>query len=119
MSADDSTIRGAQAQLQKAALALAAMADDLALAKQVKEYNGDRMKRALSERVVEYLSRGDTATAAEHKARADELYHVKADSLALQYQDSMQIIERADAQRILWESARSLLSLEKSKLGLL
>ncbi len=116
---DDTTITRSQSQMQKAALALAAMADELALAKQVKEYNGDRMKRALSERVVVYLGRGESATAAEHHARADELYGVSVDALGLQYEDAMKVIEQAEAQRILWESARSLLSVEKAKLNLI
>ncbi len=116
---DDTTITRRQSQMQKAALALAAMADELALAKQIKEYNSDRRKRVFSERVVWYLEEGKSAIAAEHYARADELHKVNHRALEEQYEDAMKVIEQAEAQRILWESARSLLSVEKAKLGMI
>lgn len=116
---DDSTILQAQQQMQKAALALAQMSDDLADAKQIKEFNHDRHKRALSMVVTEFLSLGESAAAAEHHARASTSYGTQLHDLGEQYRSAMRVIEKADALRVIFESSRSLLSVERAKLGLL
>lgn len=118
MTSND-TVLQAQIQLQKAAKAIAEMAEQVALAEQIIEFNHDRCKQALARRVVEYLDRGDSAAAAEFRARADDLYRVEMESLALQYQDAMLVRKKDAAQKVIWESARSLLSVEKAKLGLI
>jgi hypothetical protein len=113
------TVRQAQIQLQKAAKAVAEMADELALAEQILEFNHDRCKQALARRVVEYLDRGDSAAAAEFRARADDLYRVEIEALGLQYKDAMTVRKTGDAHKVLWESARSILSMEKAKVSML
>lgn len=105
--------------MQRCALQLAAMSDDVADAKQIKEFNHDRHKRALSMVVADFLEQGESGVAAEHKARASGVYGAQLADLGEQYKAALRIIEKADAARVLWESARSLLSTEKAKLGIL
>lgn len=117
--ADYGTVRQAELQLQKAAKALEAMADQVAAAKQIKEYDSDRRKRILSICVSSFLELGESATAAEHKARASKAYEEAFAKLVVEYRSALEVIERYEAQRILWESSRSLLSMEKAKVSML
>ncbi len=119
MEASHDTVIRAQAQLQKCALRLADMAEAIADAKQIKEYDSDRRKRALADVVAGLLEMGESAAAAEHKARASKGYGDELSKLSLQYREALRVIEKADAQRVLWESARSLLSVERAKIGIL
>lgn len=116
---DNTVVAKAQAQLQRCALALERMANDVADARQIKEFSHDRCKRALSIGVAEFLEAGESAAAAEHKARGSKAYGTALHDLSEQYKASMRVIEAYEAQRVLWESARSLLSVEKAKIGLL
>lgn len=113
------TVRRAEQQLEKAAQALAGMADDYANAQQIKEYNSDRLKRALADVMSVLLGQDETATAAECHARASETYRNASIQLGVQYRDALRIIERYKAQHILWDTARSLLASERSKMNLL
>lgn len=105
--------------MQKAALELAAMSDGIADAKQIKEYDSDRRKRVLASIMAEFLESGESAAAAECKARASKYYVEQLLELGVQLRDALRVIEKAEALHIKWESARSLLSVEKAKLGLL
>lgn len=116
---DQGTVTQAQIQLQRAAKALEAMALNLALAKQIKEYDGDRRKQALAVSMKVFLDNGESAAAAECKARAGDYYANKLAELGDQLRTALETIEKYDATRVLWESARSLLSVEKAKIGLL
>lgn len=117
--ADNDTVIKSQAQMNRCALALAAMSDDVAAAKQIKEFNSDRLKRAFSEEVCVYLATENSCAAAEHLARGSTKYFAALTELQEQYLDAMRIIERHDAYKIQFESARSILSVEKAKIGLL
>lgn len=117
--ADDSVMAGAQAQLNKCALRLAAMSMELALAKQLKEYDSDRRKQALAVAMKVFLDSGESAAAAECKARAGDYYANKLAELGEQYKSALQTIEKADATRVLFEAARSLLSVERAKINIL
>lgn len=116
---DQGTVQNAQVQLQRAAKALEAMADAVAAAKQVKEYDNDRKKRVLAIAMKVFLDMGESAAAADCKARASAAYGEALISLSSQYQDALATIEKYEGQRVLWESARSLLSVERAKIGLL
>lgn len=118
-SADHSTVTQAQIQLQRTAKALEGMAIELALAKQVKEYDGNRQKRILAIAMKIYLDQGESAAAAECKGRAGDYYFNAMTELAGEYKSALEVIEKYEAQRVLWESARSLLSVEKAKINLL
>ncbi len=116
---DSQTISQAEAQLNRCAKALEDMSQDVADAKTVKEFSSDRLKRAFSVTVAEFLESGDSGVAAEHKARASKAYGSALHDLGEQYRSAMRVIEKHDATKALFESARSILSTEKAKIGLL
>lgn len=118
MLTDSDTIGKAQKQMNAAALEIAKMANDVADAKTVKEYNSDRLKRALSGSVAVFLDEGHTGVAAEHRARASKEYGTHLHDLEEQFKTAMRVIEKYEATKIKFESARSILSVERQKLNL-
>lgn len=119
MPADHHTILKAQAQMQRCVKKLEALANDVADARTIKEFNSDRLKRALSVTVAEFLATGESGVAAEHKARASAVYGAQLHDLMEQYKTAMRVIEQHSALQAMFDSSRSLLSTEKAKLGLL
>lgn len=113
------TVLQAQAQLQRAAKALEAMAESLADARQILEYDSDRRKRALSDVVAVLLDSGESATAAEFKARASKSYGDALIQLGVQYRESRRVVEKYEAQKILFQAAQSLLAMERAKVSML
>lgn len=118
-TADHGTVLQAQVQLQRCAKALESMSDSVADAKQIKEYDSDRRKRSLADVMAVLLDGGESAAAAECKARASKAYGDALIHLGVQYREALRVIERYEAQRILWESSRSLLSMERAKVSML
>lgn len=116
---DHDTITQAQAQMNRAAIDLGAMSSDVGDAKQVREFSSDRLKRAFSVAVVEFLDAGDSGVASEHRARASKAYGSSLHDLSEQFRTAMRVIEKYEALKVQFESARSLLSVEKAKLGIL
>lgn len=116
---DHETVVRAQKQMNGCALELERMAFDVADAKTVKEFSSDRVKRAFSVQVASFLESGDSGVAAEHKARASKEYGTHLHDLSEQYKTALRIIEQHDALKVKFESARSILSTEKAKMGLL
>lgn len=119
MATDHDTITKAEAQMNRAAVSLEKMSNDVGDAKQVREFSSDRLKRAFSVAVVEFLDAGDSGVASEHKARASKPYGAALHDLGEQYKTAMRVIEKYEAMKVQFESARSLLSVEKAKLGIL
>lgn len=117
--ASHDTVVEAEVQLQRAAKALEALAEPLAEAKQIAHYDSDRRKRALAEVMAVLLDAGESAAAADCKARASEAYRNSLIQLGIQYREALRIVEKYEGQRILWESARSLLSMERAKVSML
>ncbi len=115
---DQDTIMAAQKQMNRCALDLAAMSSDVADARTVKEFSSDRLKRAFSVTVAEFLEAGDSGVAAEHKSRASKQYGSHLHDLEDQYKTALRIIEKHDSLKVMFESARSILSTEKAKLSL-
>jgi hypothetical protein len=116
---DNDRVLAAQKQMNNCASELCKLANDVADARTVKEFNSDRLKRAFSVEVTGFLESGDSGVAAEHKARASKEYGTHLHDLAEQYKTAMRIIEQHDALKVKFESARSILSTEKAKMGLL
>lgn len=119
MPTDSDTIVKAEAQLNRCALGLEQMAFDVADARTIREFSSDRLKRAFSGAVAEFLVAGDGLGASEHKARASAQYGAHLTDLELQYKEAMRVIEKHDALKASFESARSILSCERAKIGLL
>lgn len=106
-----------QRRLSEHADALTAMADDMGLAKQVREFSGDRRKTALARAMAAPLAGGDSVAKAEAEGRASELYNKELKQLANEMTTAEQVIARWEALRIQWESARSLISMQKSQMN--
>lgn len=113
-SADYSTIEAISERLIEASDALGMMADRVAKARQIRDYDNDRRKRALSCAVADFLKSGESATAAEHKARASESYAETMKARGTEFAAAEAVIAEWDAAKIRWETARSLLSVQKS-----
>ncbi len=115
---DNDTITTAQRQMNNAASDLVKMANDVADAKTIKEFNSDRLKRALSVEVSRCLETGSGVGVSEHAARASKEYGTHLHDLSEQYKAAMRVIEQHDATKVKFESARSILSTEKAKMNL-
>lgn len=95
---------------------LAAMTEAVAKARVVREFSGDRRKRALALSVREFL-KDDTATASETKGRASELYGEALNAQAKELTEAERVVAAHDAARVRWESIRSALSCLKAVTG--
>lgn len=118
MLTDSDTIGKAQKQMNAAALDIAKMANEVADAKTIKEFSSDRLKRALSGEVARFLDEGSTGVAAEHRARASAPYGTHLHDLEEQFKSAMRVIEKYEGLKIRFDSARSILSVERQKLNL-
>ena len=117
--ADHDTVIEASRKMNEAANKLADMASDVAQAKAIKEYDADRRKRLLSVLVTEQLDKGVKSTAeAENRAKATPSWGTHLNDLQGQLQAAQRVIETHAATVIQYEAARSVLSLEKQKMGL-
>jgi hypothetical protein len=93
---------------------LGAMTSSVAAARVVKEFHGDRMKRALATYVREFLIAGDSASAAETKGRASQGYGENSQRLRHELEIAEQALADHDAKKIEWESLRSSAALARS-----
>lgn len=115
---DHDTMLKAQSQMNRCALALAKLAPDIADARTIKEFNSDRLKRVFSIEVARILEAGESVSASEHKARASATYGAHLADLSEQYKAAMRVIEQCESLKVQFESARSILSCEKTKLSI-
>lgn len=118
MLSDSDTVTKAQKAMNECALAIAKMTSDLADARTVKEFSSDRLKRAFSVEVERFLTGGESAAASEHRARASAQYGSAMHDLSEQFKSAMRIIEQYEGLKIRFESARSILAVERQKMGL-
>lgn len=110
IGADYSTVESVSRLLIETAQEIEGMTEGMALARQIKEFAGDRRKRALCLPMREFIVAGDTATAAETKARASAIYGEELDAQARQLTDAERTILAYEAAMVRWKSAQSLLS---------
>ena len=111
---DHSTVESVSVRLLESSERLAAMTVDVANARTVREFAGDRRKRSLALAVREHLATGDSASAAETKGRASVQYGEDLEKQAREAEIAERIIAEHDAERVKWETARSILSTLKS-----
>lgn len=112
-SADFHDTMALQKRFMEAADKLSAMAGELAIAKQVKEFSHDRCKRALAVVAAPLIAAGASASAAETEARASALYASSMKQLSDQLTAAERTIAMFESTKIQWETARSLLSFQK------
>lgn len=116
-SADYSDIQAISRELVEASGALSNMSERVAKARQIRDYDNDRRKRALSCCVADFLKNGESATAAEHKARASESYAALMKQTGKDLLVAEETIAEWEAVKCRWETARSLLSIQKQIVG--
>ncbi len=84
-----------------------------AQARQVISYDSDRRKNLLARYTIKYLKQGESATAAEAMARADESYQAEFNTQSEELQTAEGVIAKRRGTETSWESARSLLSFQR------
>jgi hypothetical protein len=104
-------------QLENLAIQLEQLASEVAAAKTVKEYDSDRRKQLLSEHVAPLLPH-ESASAAEHLARADTGYQERFKALRQELLTAHVTLARHDALQAKFEACRSILSVQKATLAL-
>lgn len=114
---DFSDVASAQRHLAEASEELSSMVDDIASARTVKEFSSDRLKRALAIPMREFIVAGDSAAAAETKAKASKSYGEEIESLSEQYEQAQRVIAKWEATQARFDAARSTLSSLKTIAG--
>lgn len=111
--ADWTDIHALQKRMADAVSALAALADDVGMARQVQAYDSDRRKRALARAMAAPLAAGEPVSKAEAEGRASEAYAKEMLVLKNEMAAAEKITVQYDVLKIVWESCRSLLSVQK------
>jgi hypothetical protein len=102
-----------QQRLESLTRRIIASAPAVAKAKQVRDYDSDRRKRALALGMVGYLNGGMSAAKAECLARASDEYGAMLDVLEAQLASAEQAIAEYEGLRCAWDAARTLISMNK------
>jgi hypothetical protein len=89
------------------------MANDVGMAKHIDTFDGDRRKQALARAMAASLAGGESAAKAEAIARASELYAKELAVLAREHGVAMQTIAEFEAVKLAWETARSILAMQR------
>lgn len=103
-------------RMKKCTKRLHQLASAIGSAKQVREFSSEMRRAALSAEVVKALKAGESATAAEHIARASEPYNQKLAILAQQYESAESTIAEYQAEQASFDAARSLMSFNRETL---
>jgi len=106
-------VAGLQAKLIEAIDQMTFMAADVGLAKHVLEYNSDQKKRALARAMAPALAGGDSAAKAEAEARASDGYERELTLLGKAHAAAEQTMTAWEVAKLRWDTARSLLSLQR------
>jgi len=109
---DYGDIASFQRQMMEASDELSSMTEEVAKAKQIKEWDSERRRAALSVQVAPLLI-GNAVSASEHIARASSPYHSAMRELQLDLFSAEKTLARYEAVKCKWESARSILSMAK------
>lgn len=109
---DYSDIASLQRQMIETSDEISSIADDVAKARQLREWDSERRKTALSCQVAPLLATM-SAAAAEHTARASKEYQAMIAQLQLQLLTAEKAISKWEALRCKWDSLRSCLSSSK------
>lgn len=114
-ASDFSDIDQLSEALMEVSNTMADMAKAAAAARQIREYDGDRRKRALSLAVRDAMHAAPnlSATAAEHIARSSDSYGAAISTLATELRSAEGALSQWEAMKVRFESLRSLLSIQK------
>lgn len=111
--ADWSSVTALQQRMAQTVTALAALADDVGMARHIQNYDSDRRKKALARAMAAALAGGDSVAKAEAEARSSPIYAKELEQLGKENANAEQVCAEWDALKIVWESCRSLLSLQR------
>lgn len=104
-------------RLEDAAAELASMTDDVAKARQINTWDSERRRAALSKCVAPLLATNGVS-AAEHIARAMPEYVNAMRLLQTDLYEAEQTIAKYEAIKCKWESARSIMSMQRTIAGI-
>lgn len=116
MIPDNSEIAKIEYRLKGCIKRLHELAPMLGQAKQVRDYDSDRRKNLLAKYVVKHLKLGESATAADQYARAEDAYVAQLDVLSQQREAAEKTIAENDAEYASFEACRSLMSMAKESI---
>lgn len=111
---DSHELAAIEQRLNAAAQKLASLVKPIGQARQIIEFSGDMRKAALARAMTGFLGEGESAAAADAKARASFNYGEEMKRLAHELRSAEETKAEWEATRVLWESTRSILSLHKS-----
>lgn len=114
--ADWSTVEDLQRRMIEAVKAMEQMGPSIGNARQVIEYNSDQRKRCLAIVAFPLIKAGESATAAETEARSSPQYEAALKQLAKELATAETVRAEYENLRLQWETARSLLSLQKESI---
>ncbi len=114
MPADHSDIMEVEIRLKQCTKDLHDMVEEVAAARQVKEYDSERRKNALSKSMANFT--GVSSTQSQNLARTSHSFLQEIESLASQYQEAERAILKWQATLASFEAARSLLSFSRETL---
>lgn len=117
MSADANDLYKLSRDLERFAIQLEDIGPELAKARTVRDFDGDRRKNLLAEFVSPLLA-DNSATAAEAIARANPEYQTRFKALSQDLMAAYVVIARESGLQARFEAARSILSVTKAQLAL-
>lgn len=115
-AADWSSVEGLQRKMVDAVRSMGEMTSSIGAARQVIEYNGDQRKRCLAIVAFPLIKSGASSAAAETESRASDRYGAALDQLARELTAAEATRAEYENLRLQWETARSLLSLQKESI---
>lgn len=112
---DGHNIVDLESRLGAALLELERRTEAVAQAKQIKEFVSDMRKGLLAKYAMPHIKSGESATASDTLARADENYMRELKELAAQYQTAEKHITAYDVSMAKFDAARSLLAMARAQ----
>ncbi len=115
-SLDSDDVERIISQLESSRDELAGMVEAVGHAKQIKEWDAERRRAALSKQVAPLLA-SMGVSAAEHSARASAEYVNAMRLLQVDLFTAEKTLAKYEAIKCKWESARSILSMQRALAG--
>ena len=110
---DWSDVAALQQRLAESVEAMSRMAAAVGMAKHVLEYDGDQRKRALARAMAPALAGGASAAKAEVEGRTSETYAKELAVLAKAHQSAATQIVEWEVTKLQWQTAQSLLAMQR------
>lgn len=114
-AADYSTLEDLQKRMVEQCDTLDSLVEGVAKARQILDYASDRKKNALAAAVSQETAQDKTLSVslAEHRARCNRGYEAKMLQLTKESLDAEIQVAQWEVAKLRWETARSLLSIQK------